>query len=92
MREAINQARKQTSPEYQTAVHPRDTYQKEENRYRESKESNRKQSLTPYKPEQKEEYTVTVRDLKSRFKTEEEMYKHFIAFGDVCRISYMDGS
>ena len=47
IREAITQARKQT--------------QKEENRYRESKESNRKQSLTPYKPEKKEEYTVTVR-------------------------------
>ena len=92
IREAITQARKQTNPGYQTASHPKDTYQKEENRYRESKESNRKQPLTPYKPEEKEEYTVTVRDLKSHFKTEEEMYKHFIGFGDIRRISYMDGS
>ena len=50
IREAITQARRQT--------------QKEEDRYRESKKSNEKQSLIPYKPEKKEEYTVIVRNLR----------------------------
>ena len=55
IREVITQARRQT--------------QKEENRHRESKKSNEKQSLIPYKPAKKEEYTVIVQNLRSRFKT-----------------------
>ena len=78
IREAITQARRQT--------------QKEENRHRESKKSNEKQSLIPYKPEKKEEYTVIVRNLRSRLKTKEEMYKYLLTFGDICRINYMDRS
>ena len=78
IREAITQARRQT--------------QKEENRHRESKKINEKQSLVPYKPEKKEEYTVMVRDLRNRLKTKEEMYKYLLTFGDICRINYMDRS
>ena len=72
------------------AIQARRLTQKEEDRHRESKKSNEKQSLIPYKPEKKEEYTVIVRNLRSRLKTKEEMYKYLLTFGDICRINYMD--
>ena len=92
IKEAIIQAKRQRSPGYQTAVHPGEVYQKKENRHRENRENNGKQSVTGYKPNKKGENTVIVRDHKHRFKTEEELYKHFVLFGDICTINYMDGS
>ena len=64
IREAITQAKNQMSPEYQTAVHQGDMYQKKENRHRENRENNRKQSITGYRPNKKGEFTVIVRDHK----------------------------
>ena len=33
-----------------------------------------------------------MRDHKHRFNTEEELYEHFVSFGDICKINYADGS
>ena len=75
-----------------TAVHSSEVYRRNEDRYKENKRKNKKYSIADYKPNKKDEFTVSVKDYRHHFNTEEELYEHFVSFGDISKISYADRS
>ena len=90
LKDAIIQTKRQMRPGYKstklTAVHSSEVCRRNEDRYKEKRRKNQKYSIADYKPNKEGEFSITVKDYRHCFNTEEELYEHFVSFGDINKI------
>ena len=65
---------------------------KKEDRYPKIKKKCKKYSVTDFKPNKQDKFSITVTNHRHLFNTEEELYEYFVSFGDISSIAYTDGS
>jgi len=65
---------------------------KREERYPKIKKECKKYSVTDFKPNKQDKFSITITNHRHLFNTEEELYDYFVSFGDISSVAYTDGS
>jgi len=65
---------------------------KREERYPKIKKECKKYSVTDFKPNKQNKFSIAITNHRHLFNTEEELYDYFVSFGDISSVAYTDGS